>query len=59
MKKPSIVQTNFSIDGETFENFMVLTFMENGKESQSIVLKFPDWWLYYDEQYQYYLFSQN
>ena len=61
MKKPNniIIQNNFSIDGQTFENFMVLTFMENNRVSSSYVLRFPEWHNFYDADYKYYIPNLN
>ena len=61
MKKPiSIIQTNFSIEHpETFENFMVLAFMENNEVVGSHVFRFPDWWVFWDKRFRFYIFSHN
>jgi len=60
MKNPkNNLQSTFSIDvGRTIENYMVLVFTE-GNQIKSIVVRFPDWFRFYDQQYRYYIFSDN
>ncbi len=56
----NIIQTNFSIEHpDTFENFMVLAFMENSEVLVSHVFRFPDWWVFWDERFRFYIFSHN
>jgi hypothetical protein len=60
MKKPEkIIQTCFSVDSETYENYMVILFAENNLVISSHVIRFPKWFKYYDQQYRYYIFSHN
>ncbi|MCB8999336.1 MAG: hypothetical protein H6540_04610 [Bacteroidales bacterium] len=60
MNKPKhIIQNTFPIDGgQTLENFMVLTFTE-GNQTKTIMVRFPEWWRYWDRDYKYYIFSRN
>ncbi|MBN2570487.1 MAG: hypothetical protein JXA68_00045 [Ignavibacteriales bacterium] len=55
----NILQSSFSIDvGQTLENFMVLTFPE-GNHRASTVVRFPEWFRFYDRKYKHYIPSLN
>jgi hypothetical protein len=60
MKKPkSIIQNTFAIDnGQTLENYMVLAFSE-GTQIKSIMVRFPEWFRFYDRAYRFYIPSLN
>jgi len=61
MKKPNrIFQSHFSVDlPESFDNYLVLTFMEDNKRVSTHFVRFPDWYRFHDKRYRYYIFSQN
>jgi len=61
MKKSiSIIQTCFSIEhADRFDNYMVLAFTENNQVISSHVIRFPNWWKYYDKRFRFYIFSHN
>ena len=53
-----MIQNSFAIDGRNYENYIVLTFTE-GSQIKSIVVRFPEWWRFYDKRFQYYIPSHN
>jgi len=61
MKQPiDIIQTNFSIEyPDTYENFMVLAFMADNEVLASHVFPFPDWFVFWDKRFRFYIFSHN
>lgn len=61
MKKPSrINQTHFSIDlPETIENYLALTFIDEHGNKSTHLVKFPEWWRFYDKKYRYSILSHN
>ncbi len=61
MKKPNrIIHTHFSVElPESFDNYMVLAFMENDQVVSSHTVQYPEWWKFYDTRYRYYIFSHN
>lgn len=61
MEKPyRIIQTDFYIEHpESYDNYMVLTFVKNNQVVATHTVKFPDWWRFYDKRYRFTLFSYN
>ena len=61
MGKPNrIIQTDFSIEHpESYDNYMTLVFVKNNQVVATHTVRYPDWWRFYDNKYQYYIFSHN
>lgn len=49
-----IMQSNFVIDGQNYENFMVLGFTLNGQVFLTQIVKYPDWFKFFNSDYPYY-----
>ena len=53
-KTEKIIQTCFSIDLDTHENFMVLVFTKDNQVISHQTIKFPDWFKFYNSEFPYY-----
>ena len=53
-KSKSIIQTNFSIDTESYNNYMVIAFTQDGQVTSTHIVKYPDWFKFYNSEYPYY-----
>jgi len=59
-KQNKIFQNQFGVDlPESYDNYLALTFIENGKTSSTHFVKFPPWWRFMDRKYRYYIYSRN
>lgn len=58
-KRYRIIQSCFSIDAETSENYMILAFTKDNQIIKSHVLRFPSGWKFFDNDYKFYVFCDN
>jgi len=60
MKKPiKITHTNFTMDTDDFDHFMVINFIEANQVKSTHIVRYPEWWRYWDKRYRYYIPSNN
>lgn len=61
MKKPvTIYQHHVSVDlPDNFENYIVLSFVEDSHRVSTHFIRYPKWWRFRDAKYQYNIFSRN
>ncbi len=54
-----ILQFKVCINSETLENYLILLFMSNEKITGISIIKYPSWFRFWDEKFQYYQFCYN
>jgi hypothetical protein len=54
-----ILQYKVCINNETLENYLILLFMSNEIIIGISIIKYPGWFKFWDEKFQYYQFCYN
>jgi hypothetical protein len=58
-KQYRILQSHMSLCSEGTENNLVLVFMNHTKIEAVHIVPFPEWFKFYDPEYQYYQICYN
>lgn len=54
-----IYQKHVCVDHEKMDNHLILIFTQNKRILFTCVVQYPDWFKYYDDQYEYYPICLN